>query len=54
METNLLLNNSDDCKLYIEYHQFQHFSRLYVLPTQCGYVFSVDLGTTSDDFLPQN
>ena len=51
-KTRLLLNISNPSGHYM-YHQF-NIQQFYVLPTQCIYVFCVDLRTNSDYFTVQH
>jgi len=46
------LNTLKSCGHY-KYHQF-NINKFYVLPTQCVYVFCVDLRTNSDYFIVQH
>ena len=50
---HLILYNTLQPDDYWVYHQF-NIQQFYVLPTQCPYVFCVDLRTNSDYFLIQH
>jgi hypothetical protein len=52
MEKKIFLNTLKPNGYYV-YHQF-NIHKLYVLPTQCIYVFCVDLRTNSDYFTIQH